>query len=367
MREFVVAARPVGAAASRRCSRSSPASCARPPARSPSTARSSRGSTGQVSYMPQRDNLMPWRTVLDNTVLGLEVEGVPRARRASAARELCERFGLGEFVDCAPARALGRHAPARRPHAHDALPARHAAARRAVRGARRADAAAHAGVAARHLAASYRKTVLFITHDVDEAVFLSDRVYVMSARPGEIVGRGRRRPPASPRAVASHVARLRRTAQSPARADPQRDPEERSQEVRGEAPPAGTPSCAVLPGALALLVIGARLSGRRTCASNDVNGVILPAPSAIGQTLWDEKSLLVSDLWVTLKEIVYGFVAGFLIGVVVRRGDRRTRRPRADALPARDRVAGHPDLRDRPAADHLVRVRDRSRRSSSAR
>jgi NitT/TauT family transport system permease protein len=48
----------------------------------------------------------------------------------------------------------------------------------------------------------------------------------------------------------------------------------------------------------------------------NVNGVILPAPSAIGRTLWDEKSMLVSDLWVTLKEIVYGFVAGFVIGVV---------------------------------------------------
>jgi NitT/TauT family transport system permease protein len=48
----------------------------------------------------------------------------------------------------------------------------------------------------------------------------------------------------------------------------------------------------------------------------NVNGVILPAPSAIAQTLWDEKSMLVSDLWVTLKEIVYGFVAGFAIGVV---------------------------------------------------
>lgn len=48
----------------------------------------------------------------------------------------------------------------------------------------------------------------------------------------------------------------------------------------------------------------------------NVNGVILPAPSAIGRTLWDERSMLVSDLWVTLKEIVYGFVAGFVIGVV---------------------------------------------------
>ena len=60
--------------------------------------------------------------------------------------------------------------------------------------------------------------------------------------------------------------------------------------------------------------------------------MILPAPSAIGQTLWDEKSLLLSDLWVTLKEIVYGFVAGFVIGVVLRRGDRVLEDRRADAL-----------------------------------
>ena len=71
---------------------------------------------------------------------------------------------------------------------------------------------------------------------------------------------------------------------------------------------------AVLP-ALALLAIA--LGGWEAYVRiENVNGVILPAPSAIGQTLWDEKSLLVSDLWVTLKEIVYGFVAGFLIGVV---------------------------------------------------
>ena len=71
---------------------------------------------------------------------------------------------------------------------------------------------------------------------------------------------------------------------------------------------------AVLP-ALALLALA--LSGWEAYVRiKKVNGVILPAPSAIGQTLWDEESLFVSDLWVTLKEIVYGFVAGFLIGVV---------------------------------------------------
>ena len=71
---------------------------------------------------------------------------------------------------------------------------------------------------------------------------------------------------------------------------------------------------AILP-ALALLVIGLGF-WELYVRVEDVNAVILPAPSAIAQTLWDEKSLLVSDLWVTLKEIVYGFVAGFVIGVV---------------------------------------------------
>lgn len=71
---------------------------------------------------------------------------------------------------------------------------------------------------------------------------------------------------------------------------------------------------AILP-ALALLVIGLGF-WELYVRVEDVNAVILPAPSAIAQTLWDEKSLLLSDLWVTLKEIVYGFVAGFVIGVV---------------------------------------------------
>jgi ABC-type nitrate/sulfonate/bicarbonate transport system permease component len=71
---------------------------------------------------------------------------------------------------------------------------------------------------------------------------------------------------------------------------------------------------AILP-VLALLAVA--LGGWEAYVRiENVNGVILPAPSAISQTLWDEKSMLVSDLWVTLKEIVYGFVAGFVIGVV---------------------------------------------------
>jgi ABC-type nitrate/sulfonate/bicarbonate transport system permease component len=71
---------------------------------------------------------------------------------------------------------------------------------------------------------------------------------------------------------------------------------------------------AALP-ALALLAVA--LGGWEAYVRiENVNGVILPAPSAIAQTLWDWKSTLVSDLWVTLKEIVYGFVTGFVIGLV---------------------------------------------------
>ncbi len=45
---------------------------------------------GKVSFMPQRDLLFPWRTVLDNAILALEVEGMPRrARRASAPKPCC--------------------------------------------------------------------------------------------------------------------------------------------------------------------------------------------------------------------------------------------------------------------------------------
>jgi NitT/TauT family transport system permease protein len=51
--------------------------------------------------------------------------------------------------------------------------------------------------------------------------------------------------------------------------------------------------------------------------TQNVNAVILPAPSQIGRTLWDQKSLLLDDLGVTLKEIVYGFVVGFATGVAL--------------------------------------------------
>jgi ABC-type nitrate/sulfonate/bicarbonate transport system ATPase subunit len=140
---------------------------------------------GRVGFMPQRDLLMPWRTVLDNVALGLEMRG--ESRRAARGRALAElpRFGLSGFDARWPATLSGgmrqRAALLRTFLAgHDVLlldepfGALDALTRQALQ---------------RWLLGIWqgdRKTILFVTHDVDEAIYLSDRVYVMSSRPGRM-------------------------------------------------------------------------------------------------------------------------------------------------------------------------------------
>ena len=105
------------------------------------------GTIGRVGYMLQKDLLLPWRTVLDNVILGMEIQGKPlkagaRARAAAVAeiRPRRLRVPLSQF-------AVRRHAPARGAVAHAAVRHRRDPARRAVRRARRADQAADAGMA----------------------------------------------------------------------------------------------------------------------------------------------------------------------------------------------------------------------------
>jgi ABC-type nitrate/sulfonate/bicarbonate transport system ATPase subunit len=140
---------------------------------------------GRVGYMPQRDLLMPWRTVLDNVILGLELAGVPRrAARARAAREL-HRFGLAGFEGRWPS-SLSEGMRQRAALLRTFLGGREVMLLDEPFGALDALTRQAMQEWLLEIWRTDRKTIVFVTHDVEEAIFLSDRVYVMSARPGRI-------------------------------------------------------------------------------------------------------------------------------------------------------------------------------------
>jgi ABC-type nitrate/sulfonate/bicarbonate transport system ATPase subunit len=144
------------------------------------------GTTGHVGYMLQRDLLLPWRTVLDNVLLGLDVAKVSRRRSEPRARELLGRFGLSGFAKAYPAQLSGgmrQRCAVIRTILYDAplflLDEPFSAL----------DAQTRLLMQEWLLDVwdTLGKTVFYITHDLDEALFLSDRVYVMSARPGHVI------------------------------------------------------------------------------------------------------------------------------------------------------------------------------------
>jgi NitT/TauT family transport system ATP-binding protein len=144
------------------------------------------GPNAQVAFMLQKDLLLPWRTVAENVTFGVEIQGVPRAERRARAQALLSNFNLAEFSNHYPHQLSGgmrqRVALARTlavdPHVlllDEPFSALDAQTRMVLQ---------------RDLAQTLkkaRKTALLITHDLAEAVTLSDRVLVMSRRPGTIV------------------------------------------------------------------------------------------------------------------------------------------------------------------------------------
>lgn len=141
---------------------------------------------GRVGYMPQRDLLLPWKRVLDNILLAPQVMGRDLEAARREARALLPLFGLEGFEGHYPAtlsggmrqRAalmrtfMGRHDLVLLDEPFGALDA---LTRRAMR---------------RWLSEvwlRFRQTILFVTHDVEEALYLSDRVMVFSSRPGRVL------------------------------------------------------------------------------------------------------------------------------------------------------------------------------------
>lgn len=144
------------------------------------------GETGHVSYMPQEDLLLPWRTALQNAMLALELRGVDLQRQRDEVGQLIEMFGLSGFEGSYPFElsggmrqrvALLRTVMCKRDIMllDEPFGALDAITRRQMQSWLRS------------VWERLKTTVLFVTHDVEEAVYLSDRVYVMSSRPGRIV------------------------------------------------------------------------------------------------------------------------------------------------------------------------------------
>jgi len=144
------------------------------------------GPNAHVAFMLQKDLLLPWRTIAQNVMFGVEIQGHPAPERKRRAQALLESFNLAEFADHYPHQLSGgmrQRAALARTLAVDPsvllLDEPFSAVDAQTRMMLQRDLALTLMRAG--------KTALLITHDLTEAVTLSDRVLVMSRRPGRII------------------------------------------------------------------------------------------------------------------------------------------------------------------------------------
>lgn len=144
-----------------------------------------KGPNRDIGIVFQRPALFPWRLVLDNVLLSAEVLGIEKSKARVRAQELLELVGLGDAGKLYPYELSGgmqQRVSIARALMHDPeilfmdepFGALDALTRETM------------GLELLHIWEMKRKTVVFITHSVTEALFLADRVLVMSPRPGRV-------------------------------------------------------------------------------------------------------------------------------------------------------------------------------------
>lgn len=145
-----------------------------------------RGVLPSVGYISQADTLLPWRSVLDNVALAMELRGVPKAQRRETARALMEKMGLAGFENSYPRELSGgmkKRAAIARVLAVDPevlMMDEPFAPLDALTRQRLQDEILA-------LWENTGSTILYVTHDLTEAITLADRVVLLSARPGRVV------------------------------------------------------------------------------------------------------------------------------------------------------------------------------------
>lgn len=140
------------------------------------------GQTGWASYMQQKDLLLPSRTVLDNTIIPLRLKGIPRPEARTIASQHLPHFGLEGFGDYYPSQLSGgmrQRAALLRTYLFsgeiwlldEPFGSLDAITKKKM----------HTWLV--DMLNEFRPTVLFITHDIDEALYLCDKIYVLSECP----------------------------------------------------------------------------------------------------------------------------------------------------------------------------------------
>lgn len=145
-----------------------------------------RGVLPSMGYISQADTLLPWRTVLDNVALAMELRGVPKAQRREKARALLARVGLAGFEHSYPRELSGgmkKRAAIARVLAIDPailmMDEPFAPLDALTRQKLQDDILS--------IWEATGCTILYVTHDLTEAITLADRVVLLSARPGRVV------------------------------------------------------------------------------------------------------------------------------------------------------------------------------------
>jgi NitT/TauT family transport system ATP-binding protein len=148
------------------------------------------GPPEHIGFMFQKDTLLPWQTVRENIEVGLALAGVPSAQRAQRIADLLTLLRLSEFRDAYPAQLSGGMR-------HRVSLGRMLAYQPAVMlmdepfGALDFQTKAVMGRELLRIWEAERRSILFVTHDIEEAVALADRVLVFSPRPARIVAEHR--------------------------------------------------------------------------------------------------------------------------------------------------------------------------------
>ena len=138
-----------------------------------------------IGYMLQTDSLFPWRTILDNCLIGLEIKGLKNEENISYVISLLEKYGLGEFIDKYPDNLSGGmrqrvaliRTLALKPDIlllDEPMSALDYQSRLSI------------SDDIYKIIKNEKKTAIMVTHDIAEAVSMSDRVIVLTKRPGVI-------------------------------------------------------------------------------------------------------------------------------------------------------------------------------------